>query len=62
MHLLYKDRHYLYKHTYIYIYIQKKKKAGKTEHTKPETQLYMSSNHPTLFTHLNPIKIHIQYL
>jgi len=24
--------------------------------------MYMIKNHPTLFTHLNPIKIHIQYL
>jgi len=49
MHLMCKDRHYLYKHTYIYLYLytkkkkrkekeKKKKKAGKTEHTKPETQ------------------------
>jgi len=40
MHLLYKDRRYLYKHTNIHIFIYKKKekRAGKTEHTKPETQ------------------------
>jgi hypothetical protein len=42
MRLLYKDLAiFIYTHThthiYIYIHIYKKKKAGKTEHTKPET-------------------------